>query len=848
MAISLLTSQHESSAELEGAMNSVATPLMGQSLAVLQRHLGKALQHQQSADQRTDFYLHNTQYFDGIFPIAIAGVVSVYRQDRCVALRLIFDRQAPRWAAFVYTQDLAQQLFTQVTGESASQWQLIETYRTADQHWHKVYCLGSNLATAWDASPTDNTLANDIIIYQERRCATASLTAAPQVPVRANQIPAETTSESPFSDVSGNLYEAEILKATQTYNLIAGYEDGTFRPHHPVTREQAIVLLMRALQQMLDNPAAIAASDGLTTAPFVDVPMTHRSVRQFDAAKQAGILAGGPNNRAYPDAALSRAGLTTIIRSGLQVVVRENVGTTVSLAERVPAIAPAIDYTDIDGHWGAQPIRELTTYGIATPLNEQGLEFAPNLAANRDFAAAALVRMLAVERLEMPSLTDKSTDAATPAKHPLHDPQPPAVTFTDVEGNPYERQIQIAANQYQLVSGFGDGTFRPQSPVTREQAVVMLLAALRERLVNEDILVVPTALNEPPFIDVASDRWSAPQLHLAKQIGMVAGNALGYFAPETVMTRAELMAIAHQALAYGVWQDFGRHPALDQIFNTNMVSTYNFVDIPNNHWAANVMTVMSVLGLAQPQALAQPEFFAPNAPAQRDYAVATAVRMVQLMYTAMPNPLDTKGFRDLEDDPYEAAINQAVHQYQLIPAPEDGYFQPLATVQRATIAAMVVKVLTPLIAAPGVVNRPDRLTAAPFTDVPAAHPAAPDIQWVTAVGIMDSDAVTEQFHPQGELTRADLMILMERALAFVATTNYGQGVALTSVIDTRQLIPAEFTDISGHEAASAIAQMAQLGIVLPQTADSTEFLPDVPCRRNYATASMVRLRELPFQP
>ncbi|NEQ44061.1 MAG: S-layer homology domain-containing protein [Leptolyngbya sp. SIOISBB] len=830
-------------------MHPVSTSLMGQSLAVVQTYLGKALQHQQSVDQQTDFYLHRTPYFNAVLPLAIAGVVSVYRQDSCVALRLIFDRQDSRLATFVYTHDVAQQLFAKITGESTRQWRPIEDYRTADQHWHKVYCLGGNLATAWDASAAGNTLVSDIIVYQERRCGVASPNLDPPVWLEANNLPPGTTSDLSFGDVVGNLYEAEILQATQTYHLIAGYEDGTFRPRTPITREQAIALLLRALEQMLVNPQAISRPDEITVAPFEDVPLTHRSVRQFYAAKQAGILAGGPNNRAYPDVALSRAGLMAIIRNGLQVVVRENYGTTAPLDELVPAIAPMINYTDIEEHWGAQPIRELTTYGIATPLNEQGSEFAPNAAAHRDFAAAALVRMMAVELPQELQLATKSTGSSpTSSKHPLHDPQSPTVTFIDIEGNPYALQIQIAANQYQLVSGFVDGTFRPQNPVTREQAVVILLAALQERLVNEDSLVVPASLQEPPFVDVPVDRWSAPKLQLAKQIGMVAGNALGYFAPEAVMSRAQLMAIAHQALAYGVWQDFGRRTALDQIFNTDMVSTYNFVDVPNNHWAANVMTVMSVLGLAQPQALAQPEIFAPDAAAHRDYTVATAVRMVQLMYTEMPNPLETNGFRDIEDDPYAVAINQAAHQYHLISIPEDSYFQPLVTVQRATIAAMVVQALTPLIQAPGVMNLPDRLTAAPFADVPAAHPAAPDIQFVTAVGIMESDDGTEQFHPQGELTRADLMTVIAKALAFVATTNYGQGVALTSVIDKTQLIPSEFTDISGHAAASAIAQMAQLGIALPQTVGSTEFLPDAPCRRNYAVASMVRLRKLPFQP
>jgi hypothetical protein len=80
---------------------------------------------------------------------------------------------------------------------------------------------------------------------------------------------------------------------------------------------------------------------------------------------------------------------------------------------------------------------------------------------------------------------------------------------------------------------------------------------------------------------------------------------------------------------------------------------------------------------------------------------------------------------------------------------------------------------------------------------------------------MESDAATQTFQPEGELTRAELMTVIDRAAQFVATKNYGPGVALTSVIDTTSLTPTRFTDIDGHAAAGAIASMAQLGIALP---------------------------------
>ncbi|MEM9769230.1 MAG: hypothetical protein AAF892_15320, partial [Cyanobacteria bacterium P01_D01_bin.71] len=191
-------------------------------------------------------------------------------------------------------------------------------------------------------------------------------------------------------------------------------------------------------------------------------------------------------------------------------------------------------------------------------------------------------------------------------------------------------------NVYQLVSGYDHDEFRPQLPASRELAVVLLLDALRERMIDETIMTMQETLTAAPFADVAADRWSAPKLHFAQQVGIIAGDNSGRFFPEAELGRAQLMAIAYQALSYGVLQDFGRAISLDQIFNSAMVETYNFVDVPNDHWAAGIMPIMSILGLAEPQDFTQPDRFAPDAIARRDYTVATAVHMIQLMYTAMP--------------------------------------------------------------------------------------------------------------------------------------------------------------------------------------------------------------------
>jgi len=595
-----------------------------------------------------------------IFPIAIAGIISVFRQNRCVALRLIFDQQDPGYGQFRYTQEIAGKLFQKVVGAAFADWQLLETQATGDRR-HYVYCLGHNIATTWDTAGANEILVGDIIVYFERRCgttdvapsalpegeaslATPSAKAAP-TPVTAKPSTVSGTRQvvpvsrsnvrEPFPDIASNPYQAEIVKAVNDYGIVAGYDDGKFHPTAAVSREQAVVLLINAMQYRLPSKAIQIPEKLSDPPPFADVT-TGASATKIQFAKAAKLISGDGSGLFRPLDKLGRAALIAMIHKGLSYIVRYELGKDVALKDAIAPIAnPPEPFPDVRAnHWAAGLIAELLPTGIVSQDlgDATGYRFNPDKLAQRDYAAAAMVRLVETQLVGAPTTTPD---------HPLHDPDPePAVTFPDIAGNRYEPQIQIAANQYGIVKGFSDGTFRPGAPVSREQAVSMLIDALRERIIYESVVDIPVSLTTPPFVDVPGNRWSAPKIHFAKQAGIIAGDESGRFFPEASIGRAQLMAIAYQALAFGIRQDFGREIALDQIFNTDVVNTYNFVDIPNDHWAAGMMSVMSVLGLAQPAELSEPNRFAPNAIAHRDYTVATAVHMVQLMYTDMPTPIE----------------------------------------------------------------------------------------------------------------------------------------------------------------------------------------------------------------
>jgi N-acetylmuramoyl-L-alanine amidase len=55
----------------------------------------------------------------------------------------------------------------------------------------------------------------------------------------------------------------------------------------------------------------------------------------------------------------------------------------------------SVSFTDTNSHWSNALVGQMSSYcGVASPLNERGSNFAPDSAAQRNYAAAATLRML----------------------------------------------------------------------------------------------------------------------------------------------------------------------------------------------------------------------------------------------------------------------------------------------------------------------------------------------------------------------------------------------------------------------------------------------------------------------
>lgn len=113
-------------------------------------------------------------------------------------------------------------------------------------------------------------------------------------------------------------------------------------------------------------------------------------------------------------------------------------------------------------------------------------------------------------------------------------------SFSDLSGHWSEQDVMEAV-ELGFVSGYADGTFRPDQPVTREEVTALLVRAL---LAEER--------GEPDAVFADQDHiapWVSPYVQIAVQQEWIHGYGDGTFRGKQAITRQELAAMLARALS-----------------------------------------------------------------------------------------------------------------------------------------------------------------------------------------------------------------------------------------------------------------------------------------------------------
>jgi hypothetical protein len=112
-----------------------------------------------------------------------------------------------------------------------------------------------------------------------------------------------------------------------------------------------------------------------------------------------------------------------------------------------------------------------------------------------------------------------------------------AAFFPDSQNNWAKNAIQSLSDQG-ILTGYPDGSFRPQGLITRAEFSAMMVKALSLNI---------NATGSQTFNDVPTGHWAYPSIETVRATGLVSGYPNGQFMPAKSISRAESMAILSNA-------------------------------------------------------------------------------------------------------------------------------------------------------------------------------------------------------------------------------------------------------------------------------------------------------------
>ncbi|MFB8376303.1 S-layer homology domain-containing protein [Paenibacillus taichungensis] len=255
-----------------------------------------------------------------------------------------------------------------------------------------------------------------------------------------------------------------------------------------------------ARQQALDNLAVyIEHSDGtkeLIQGKLVKlsdssegIEFTVNKFSTFTLVVVDGLKASQGSHNPYingfgadfrPDAFVTRAQMAAMVARNLS----DDAGT---------ASANVVNYDDVSATlWAASDIEKAQSAGIMNGMN--ATQFVPEGSITRAQMATIAYRWIQQQSADASSSTTQATDGAG---------------FTDVSADLWASDAITYVQAAGLMTGYNDGTFKPNSKLTRAEAVKVLNVLFKRTAV--------TGVTTPTFTDVPATHWAYADIEAAAQ-------------------------------------------------------------------------------------------------------------------------------------------------------------------------------------------------------------------------------------------------------------------------------------------------------------------------------------------
>ncbi len=182
-----------------------------------------------------------------------------------------------------------------------------------------------------------------------------------------------------------------------------------------------------------------------------------------------------------------------------------------------------VEFPDVENHWARDAINDMGSRMIVTG-NLNG-NFNPDNSITRAEFAAIMVRALGLA------------------------PGVGTNRFSDVVSSSWYCGYVKTATAYGIITGYDDGTFRPNDLITREQAMTMLARAMDITKLSpslSDSQVTALLVTYSDSTDVSN--WAKTSIAACLETGVITGRTSTTLSPKENITRAEVAVVVQQLL------------------------------------------------------------------------------------------------------------------------------------------------------------------------------------------------------------------------------------------------------------------------------------------------------------
>lgn len=174
-------------------------------------------------------------------------------------------------------------------------------------------------------------------------------------------------------------------------------------------------------------------------------------------------------------------------------------------------------FADLEGHWAEDAVCSLYQNQVIQGYSEK------NFAPNKTITRAEFIKIV---------LKDLNYNVYSIQ----------SAAFTDTEAGEWYYAYISFAHSKGFITGYSDGSFHPNDPITRAEAIQILIntAGFIGGYQSSDVNHL--------FTDVTGDDWFATAVAIGVDYELIKGYGDGSFRPHNQMTRAEASVLIEKAM------------------------------------------------------------------------------------------------------------------------------------------------------------------------------------------------------------------------------------------------------------------------------------------------------------